>query len=371
MTSLSVFRHSQRGRIVHRRPAWIAGSFMLVLAGPGCTGQDSAAAQRQPAVASTEGLPDPLATIGGEPVAVADLEPRIGEQLANLENQYRRARHTMLHTALKEVVRERVLNGEAERHGKTLEELIIAEAGGTLDPTGFEVDAWYQNNRGRTGGRALEQIRPQIAEYLRNERRKSAAEQLEKRLYAERSVTLHLEPYRASFDNSRSPAKGPEDAAITLVEFSDFQCPYCAQFFPTLKELERNFGDRLRIVYRQFPLTNLHPYAFKAAEASLCAHEQGKFWEIHDLMFQDQKALTVRDLKLKGGRLGLDQRKFDSCLDSGQYAEQVQADLAEGSGLGVTGTPAVYINGIVLEGGAVSYEVAAKLIETELARPRR
>jgi protein-disulfide isomerase len=256
---------------------------------------------------------------------------------------------------------------EARKQGKTVDQLVLAETGGPLEPTEAEIATWYKENRKRTGGRSLDQIRPKIVEYLRDERRNDAGEKLEQRLNQERNVTVNLQPYRVELNNEGAPSKGPAGAKVTLVEFSDFQCPFCSRFFPTLKQVEENFGDKVRIVYRQFPLTNIHPNAFKAAEASLCAHDQGKFWEMHDMMFQDQKRLTVKDLKAFAGRLGLNQKKFDTCLDTGRYTEQVQEDLKEGNRVGVTGTPAVFVNGVVLEGGAAPYEVVAKAIEKELA----
>jgi protein-disulfide isomerase len=222
-------------------------------------------------------------------------------------------------------------------------------------------------NRSRTGGRSLEQIRRQIADFLRAERQKEASEKLEQRLNQQRKVTVNLQPYRVQLDNEGAPAAGPANAKATLVEFSDFQCPFCGRFFPTLKQVEQNYGEKVRIVYRQFPLSNIHPNAFKAAEASLCANDQGKFWEIHDVMFQDQKRLAVKDLKATARRLGLNQKRFDACLDTGRHTEQVQDDLNEGKRVGVTGTPALFVNGVPIEGGAVSYDVVAKAIETELA----
>jgi protein-disulfide isomerase len=234
-----------------------------------------------------------------------------------------------------------------------------------------EVDIWYQENQARLGGRSLDELRPQIAEYLREERRREVALQLEERLFRERGVVIHFEPVRLSLNNEGAPYLGPRNAPVTLVEFSDFECPYCAQLVPTLKRLKETFGDDLRIVYRHFPLSSIHPGAFKAAEASLCAHEQGRFWEMHDLMFAEMRQLAVADLNEKARRLGLDGRRFDECLDSGRFTEQVQNDLQEAARIGVTGTPALFINGVQLEGGAVPFETAASAIRKELARVRR
>ena len=337
----------------------------------GCADREPAAAQAAaPAGPSAAGggVPDVLATIGDEQITMADVRERVGGELDKMESAFQRQRITLIDGTLQQILRERVLMAEATRQGKTLDQMVLDEAGGSLEPNDVEIAAWYQDNQARVGGRALDQVRPQIADLLRNQHRQQAMEKLEQRLNDERGVKVMLEPFRMTFDNTGAPTAGNPEAAVTVVEFSDFQCPFCARFVSTLKQVEANYGDRVNIVYRQFPITSIHPNAFKAAEASLCAHEQGKFWDIHDMMFQEQSGLSVRELKLMAGRLGLDQAKFDACLDSGRYTEQVQNDLAEGEKAGITGTPAVFVNGIALGGGAVPYETVAAAIDRELAR---
>lgn len=144
--------------------------------------------------------------------------------------------------------------------------------------------------------------------------------------------------------------RGNPDAKITMIEFSDFECPFCARHLPTLNQVLDQYGDDVRLIYRHFPLTSIHPNAQKAAEASECAGEQGKFWEMHDLMFANQTALTVPSLKGYAGQIGLSQSQFDSCLDSGQYANKVQAQAQEGQAAGVTGTPGTFVNGQLVKG---------------------
>lgn len=335
-----------------------------------CSEQPAKAAQpaaTTPAAASVE-PPEVLATVGSEQITMADVRERAGAQLEQIEGNYQRQRTRFLESMLQSMVRERTLVAEAEKQGKTVERLVLEEAGGSFEPNDIEINAWYEDNRGRVGGRTLEQARPQIINLLSSQRRREATEKLEARLNKEKNVTIHLQPYRVTLNNEGAPTAGKADAAVTLVEFSDFQCPFCARFVPTLKQIEAAYGDRVKIVYRQYPIASLHPNAFKAAEASLCANEQGKFWQIHDMMFQEQAQLSVRELKVMANRLGMDQSKFDSCLDSGRYAEQIQNDLAEGARAGMTGTPALFVNGIEIPGGAVPYETVARVLDRELAR---
>jgi protein-disulfide isomerase len=315
--------------------------------------------------------PDEFGTIGGEKITIADIRAKSGDQLDKLETQYQLAKSRIISAALDSVIRDKTIVAEAQKQGKTVDQLIVAEAGPAgIDPSEVEIAAWYKENQARVGNRSLDQVKPQIASFLRDERRKSAGEKLEQRLIGEKKVVVTYDPYRLQFNNAGAPTEGPNDAPVTLVEFSDFQCPYCKGVAPALKEVERNYAKKVRIIYRQYPIPSLHPYAPKAAEASLCANEQGKFWEMHDAMFDDQTKLGVSDLKQTSRRLGMDGKKFDSCLDSGKYVEQIQNDQKEGQRSGVNGTPAIFINGVYVDGGAVPYSVLASRIDKELNRAK-
>lgn len=313
-------------------------------------------------------LPDVLATLDGGEVTFDDLPPATSEELRTLENSYRQQRHAILDAALHEALADQMLAREAEARGMSAAEIVAAETGEPAEPTEADVEAWYRQNQSRLQGRTLEQLHEQIRELLRQARTEDAAQAFDRRLREKYAVRVHLEPFRVAFDNDQSPALGPEDAGVTLVEFSDFECPFCGRFAPTLKRVEDEYGDRVRIVYRQFPIPSLHPNAFKAAEASLCAHEQDEFWNYHDLLFDEQRRLTVQDLKEKAGRIGLDQEAFDRCLDTGRYIEQVQADQSAGRAAGVRGTPALFVNGVLIPGGAVGYDAVATALDAELAR---
>ena len=164
------------------------------------------------------------------------------------------------------------------------------------------------------------------------------------------------------------PALGPEDAPVTVIEFSDFQCPYCKSFRDnTFDALQQKYGNKIRFVYRDFPLTSIHPEAMKAAEAADCANEQGKFWEIHDLLFSTQASIGVSNSKQLAQQLGLDADKCNQCLDSDKYAQEVQADMNDGNSYGVTGTPTFFINGVRLI-GAQPLSAFTSVIDQELGK---
>ena len=162
--------------------------------------------------------------------------------------------------------------------------------------------------------------------------------------------------------------KGGENAKVTIVEFSDFECPYCARAVPTLKQLASIYGDKIKLVYKHFPLPN-HPEAPKAAEATICAQDQGMdyFWKLHDKIFEKQKNLSLGVIKDLAYSTGVAKDAFDQCLNSGEKAELVNRDLAEGNALGVNSTPAFFINGRLLK-GAQPIAAFKKIIDEELSQ---
>jgi len=170
---------------------------------------------------------------------------------------------------------------------------------------------------------------------------------------------------KASVDDD--PSQGSKDASVTIIEFSDFECPYCARFYSqTMPQIRMNYidTDKVKFVYRDFPL-DFHQYAKKAAEAAECADEQGKFWEFHDKLYENQNALDNESLKQYAKDMGLKTDQFNTCLDSGKMTQEVLKDLEDGSSYGVTGTPTLFINGIKVV-GAQPYEVFQKIIDQEL-----
>jgi protein-disulfide isomerase len=177
-------------------------------------------------------------------------------------------------------------------------------------------------------------------------------------------------PAKVQVSPDDDPSQGPQDALVTMIEFADFQCPYCGRFHAqTLPLILKEYGDRIRLVYRDFPLTSIHQYAEKAAEAGECAHEQDKFWEYHDVMYLNQTALDRESLGRYAQNAGLDMAKFNSCLDSGKYATEVAADLQAGAAAGVRGTPAFFVNGQLIS-GAQPYSVFKAAIDAALADAR-
>ena len=184
------------------------------------------------------------------------------------------------------------------------------------------------------------------------------------------NITINLpmpEEPRFHIELGDAPFKGAKDAKVTIVEFSDFECPYCARADETVKQLIQKYGDKIKLVYKHYPLS-FHPNAPKAAEASICAQQQGSdyFWKMHDELFANQRNLSIGVMKDSAKKIGLDYEKFSQCLTSGKYAAQVAADMQQGAAVGVNSTPVFFVNGRILK-GAQPFESFVEKIEQELA----
>jgi protein-disulfide isomerase len=318
--------------------------------------------------------PKKAAIVNGEAITEDQVQTLAGPDLQRLEAaraqfelSQERDRQTALQNALDRLIDQRVLDVEAKKRDITVDALVKAEVDDkTPEVSDAAVDKFYQDNKARING-SLVQLQTQIRSYLHDQEKSKVFANFLGRLKKDYKVVSYLEPARTEVATKGHPVRGPENAPVTIVEFSDFQCPYCGGLFPTLKEVEKNYKDKVRIVYRQFPLTSIHPNAEKAAEASLCANEQDKFWLMHDAMFGDQAGLDVDGLKQKATKLSLDMTAFNTCLDGSKYAPYIQTEIAEGTRVGVNGTPSLFVNGRFLNGNQ-PYEAIQQLIDDELQR---
>jgi len=315
-----------------------------------------------------------LGVVNGQAITEDEVSKEAAKDLDNVELKrlqneanYRREKQDALEKAFNALMEEKVLDAEAAKRKISKEALVQQEVDGNVKaPTTEEIEKFYEENKARIPV-SREQAIPQIGPYLMDQRRDAAFAALITRLKKDYGVTSYLEPLRTEIPTAGFPTLGPASAPITIVEFSDFECPYCGGLFPTLKEIETKYADKIRVVYRQYPLTSLHPHAQKAAEASLCADEQKRFWDFHDSLFGNQQDLTVDSLKRRAVELKLDAPAFNTCLDSGKHAETIKKDIVEGSRAGVSGTPAIFINGRLLSGNQ-PYTSIAQVIEDELQR---
>ena len=314
-----------------------------------------------------------VAVIGSDHVTLGqlpDVQTQLSQSQARYEQQQRqltidqrRARQAILEQAVDEFVNNRLLQQEAQARHVSVAELTRDIK--TPEITAADVSAFYEHNK-RDIGKPFEEVRPAIANYLTQQAAANARRAWFAALRARYSARSTLEPLREPVA-ADGPSRGPTDARVTIVEFADFQCPYCRRMAPVLRELLEKYPREVRLVYRQLPLTELHPDALHAAEASLCAREQGKFWEMHDALFADQGALDLDGLKKTAAQLQLKAQPFAACLAADRPLAVIRADTQAATDLGVNGTPGLFINGRFVS-GAVSYDEMAATIDDELRR---
>lgn len=288
-----------------------------------------------------------LATVGGEPLKAGLIKERLKPIIYKIQFET----YLLAKRQADQMVDNMLLLDEARRRQIGPEEIIRAEISDKeRPPTEAQVAKFYEDNKARING-DLNSVRNQIAIYLQEEDKRRLEGELSTRLRKTADIRwLMTEPPQPVQNVSvgDDPSRGSANAPVTIVEFTDFQCPACAAMHPVLEEVLKTYGDKVRFVVRDFPL-NQHENARKAAEAANAANAQGKFFEYITLLFQRQKALDVASLKKYASELGLDRARFDAALDRGVYAAEVAQDIEDGEMYGVGSTPTIFINGVQLK----------------------
>jgi protein-disulfide isomerase len=304
-----------------------------------------------------------FAVVNGEQLTSAHIEDALRPLIFSVQERIYQLRKTEVDLRINDAL----LEHEAQKRKVTTKALLDSEVEARAKPvTDAEAQTFYDQNKQRINGE-FAQIKPQIIQYLQDTQKRDLqaafAEQLRKSATLEVNLRAPESPV-LEIATDDQPVKGNPAAPVTIVEFTDFQCPSCAAAQSTLERLVAEYGDRVRLVVRDFPLDQ-HEFAAKAAEAAEAARAQGKYWEYATLLFTNQKALSVDKLKEYATQVGLDRQKFDAALDSGQMAEKVQRDLIDGVRLGVGSTPSFFVNGRIANNR--SYEGLKAAIDKALA----
>ncbi len=213
----------------------------------------------------------------------------------------------------------------------------------------------------------LEQVKDRIKEFLGQKKKAEAAENHIAKLTQKKNIELYFpKPPKFNPVIGDAPVFGKKDSKVTVVEFSDFQCPYCSKGAKIVQKLKKDYGSKIQFAFKQFPLENIHPNARPAAEASMCANEQGsdKFWTYHDKLFAAQDKLDAEGLKAAAKTTGLNMDKFNQCVESKKYAKYVSDDIQYGLKIGVQSTPTFLVNGKLIQ-GARPYQEFKELIEQD------
>ena len=309
---------------------------------------------------------EPLAEVDGVAIGAEEVEKSLAAQLSKLYEQI----YDLKREKVEELIDEKLLEKEAAKRGLSSSALLDAEVTAKTGlVTEQEIDNFYESNKGRLKGEESK-LREQIRSYLQNQKLRTRREEFLQSLRSQAKIVMNLMPppvLRVELKVEGAPFKGKADAPVTIVEFSDFHCPFCRRVLPTLDQIETRYGDKVRLVFRDFPIDNLHPGARKGHEAARCANEQGRFWPYHDKLFANAPKASPEDLNAYAKEVGLDVAAFEQCFKSGKYRAAVQQDIEDGKKAGVSGTPAFFVNGRLIS-GAQPLNAFTRIIDDELAR---
>ena len=353
-----------------RRSAGIAAALLSLVAlacSPPAGDAPGISSTAAPAVAGKE-PGEPAGRYAGRDVSVGDVDEWIkGKLFDNATGNRNPSRlFEIRKRALKQMAAEQALETAADQAGKESEDLLREEIEKRTAVTDDEVKAFYEQHKERYGDREFAQLEPSIRRQLQQQKRQKAAEEYMGGLRASAGFQSLLEPPRFEIAG-QGEIRGPADAPITLVEFSDYQCPFCKSAESLVQQVLDRYPTQVRLEFRHFPLDNIHPQARLAAEAALCAGEQGKFWEYHEELFKEAPKLSEGHLGQYANRVRLDRAAWDACVAEKRMAARVQADVEAGEKIGVSGTPAFYVNGLPVA-GARGVEQFAAVIDEELER---
>jgi protein-disulfide isomerase len=334
---------------------------VILLAGlPALAQQPAAAASGKMPVAVPPGT---VALLDGKPISASDLDDVLGSRLLKVRQQ----EYQIKSDAIKEYAFKLLEKQQAAKEGISVDELYRRNVTAKLaEPSKDEVSSLVRRYRAQLP-QDEEAARAQVVQYLTEQSKQQLEKEFRDSVLASAKLDVLLEPPRAEITIDKDdPVVGNPSAPVTLVEFSDFQCPYCRHSQETLKQLRTAYGDKLRMVFKQLPLP-MHPQARIGAEAALCAQDQGKYWEMREWMFANQNDLKAEALTAAAKDAKLDADAFAKCLATHATAARIDRDLAEAKDLGATGTPTFFVDGRLLE-GAQSYDSFREVIDQELAR---
>jgi protein-disulfide isomerase len=308
-----------------------------------------------------------LATIDGKKITLGDLQtkyPDLEKQLFKLEENAFRYKEMYLGDMLENTL----IELEAKKRDIPVEELVNQEIRSKISPVSDkEVEAFGKDKN--IPKDQMSKLKDRVKQYLSAQReaelRKNFANELKKQYNVKMKIKKPGQTKKVKVEVSKSdPWKGNDKAKVTVVEFTEFQCPFCKRASNNLSNLAKDFGDKVKVVFKHFPLS-FHDRAHISAQASMCMHDQDKFWEYHDVLFDNNNALQDADLKKYAKQLGADMKQFEECITSGKHKAKVDKDFADAQKYGVSGAPTYFINGTAIV-GAVPYAEIKQAVEEAL-----
>ncbi len=315
-------------------------------------------------VYKTGGKPGLAAKAGDIEVSNAEIEKELILEIYEKEKNIFR----MKESKLKQLLIEKIVAADPQGKGLSVEEYLQRNVVNKATVSQKEIDDFVKEQK-IPGNHINDQFKQQIKSYLVSQKEKDLIDEWLGKKVGKPVEVYFQKPARPQFTMpaiGNSPVYGDENAPVTIYEYSDYQCPHCAQAVPTIKEIKKKFKGKVKVVYKNFPLPN-HPDARKASLAAMCVHEQksDKFWDFHEKVFENQRFLSDDKLKLYAKPLGIDEAKFTACLESKKYEAQVNKDIEEGTALGIRSTPTFFVNGKIIT-GAQPLDVFEEVINESL-----
>lgn len=299
-----------------------------------------------------------IATIDGKVVTRADLERREAAKLLPARDQYYKAQRE----ALDLLIDDALLEKQAQKEQVTVQQLLEVHVNSKVkDPTEDQLEVYYE---GVQTDQPFAAVRDKILEAIRQHRIAKARKEYLDSLRNQAHLEVLLASPSVDVSLGEAPTIGTQNAPVLVIEFADYECPYCQKIAPDLKKLEQDYSGKVLFAFKDFPLA-MHKHAQKASEAARCAGVQDKYWQYHDLLFEKGSGLEIGQLKEYARTLKLDTAKFDQCLDSGETAAAVKKDQEQGQKLGLTGTPSFFVNGHFFS-GAANYAKIREIVDQQL-----
>lgn len=302
-----------------------------------------------------------VAEINGATVTLGELQQERADSLFNARRKF----YDTEKRALDELIDERLLELQARKENIAPDELVRRHITAEVDKNPITDEQLKILYEATNTDQPFEVVKGQLLDQIHQIREKRIRSEYLKSLRADAKISVTLQEPRIEVAIDGKPVRGSKDAPVKVVEFADYQCPYCRQLEPQLERLRKEYGDKVAIVFKDFPLPN-HNHANEMAEAADCAGSQGKFWEYHDFLYNDLKEFDKAKLQEQAKALKLNEGEFDKCVASSAYAAAIQKDTNEGTQLGISGTPTVFVNGRYVT-GAAKYETLRDMVEQELA----
>lgn len=301
-----------------------------------------------------------LARLNGDAITDEEVRKASGAKLAQAEMEI----YDVRKDAIDQIIDDRILEAQAKKEGTAKADYLKKNVFDKIKIEDKDIEKFFNENKAQMQGKKLEEVKGNIQGFLFRDKHQKVYGDLLADLRKKAEVEILIHAPRVEIEEGNNPAIGPKDAPVKVVEFTDYQCPFCGKARPTVNQMLNEYKGKVRYVLRDFPLS-FHKDAMKAHESARCAGEQDKYWEMNKKLFSDQTAIKIDDLKKYAGELKLDMKKFDECLDSGKFTKVVQENQAYGETVGVSGTPAFFINGRMIS-GARPFASFKEIIDDEL-----